>query len=583
MKAHRSKSRGKSRRSQRSASGSVKATPAVSERSKLDLSKIRHALRTPINHIIGYCEMLQEEEKLPVSFQKDLQRIHDGGRQLLSLISEYFDEEKFSAKRDLHQLYHELRTPVNHVIGYAEMLAEEAESVGRKKYVPDLQKIRDAALTWLALMEEHLIPPNVKRDQSAADLALTGPAIPEPGISFHIAPPKNAHLAPFEQGSLLIVDDDEANREMLARRLRRYGYTVNIATSGLEALRRLRAEKFDLALLDMIMPDIDGFQVLAKMKADATLQHVPVIMISALDQEYGIARCIELGAEDYLAKPFNPVFLRARIGACLEKKHLRDREQETYRALVESQKKLAAELAEAATYVKSLLPHPLQGAVSAEWCFHPSTQLGGDAFGYHWLDDNHFAIYLLDVCGHGVGAALLSVSVSDVLRSETLPATDFRNPAAVLASLNRTFKMENHNNMYFTAWYGVYNKSNRELVYASGGHPPAILVVENKTDALEVSELRTRAPAIGCFDDATFTSASAPVGPDAKLFVLSDGVYEVSKADGKMMTWAEFLEHLTRSAKAGDWHPARSLQFVQQLRGSETLEDDFSLVKISFN
>jgi phosphoserine phosphatase RsbU/P len=284
-----------------------------------------------------------------------------------------------------------------------------------------------------------------------------------------------------------------------------------------------------------------------------------------------------------LAKPFNPVFLRARIGACLEKKHLRDREQETYRALVESQKKLAAELAEAATYVKSLLPQPLQGAVSAEWCFHPSTQLGGDAFGYHWLDEDHFAIYLLDVCGHGVGAALLSVSVSDVLRAETLPATDFRDPVAVLAGLNRTFKMENHNNMYFTAWYGVYNKPKRELVYASGGHPPAVLLTGDKAGTSNVIELRTHAPAIGCFEDAKFVKSSQVMGPFAKLFVLSDGVYEVAKPDGTMMKWAEFVEHIVQSSKEADFHPDKSLQFVQRLSGAVTLEDDFSLVKLSFN
>ena len=127
---------------------------------RLDLSKLRHDLRTPINHILGYCEMLQEDEHTPASFQADLRRIHAGGRQLLALITEYFDEEIFEAKRhDLHQLCHELRTPVNHIIGYSELLAEEAEALGRAKLLPDLKQITGAARTWLALMEEYLVTP----------------------------------------------------------------------------------------------------------------------------------------------------------------------------------------------------------------------------------------------------------------------------------------------------------------------------------------------------------------------------------------------------------------------------------------
>ena len=174
-----------------------------------------------------------------------------------------------------------------------------------------------------------------------------------------------------------MVDDDETSREMLARRLRRSGYVVSALGSGLHALSLARRQKFDLVLLDMIMPGLDGFQVLAKFKADPALRESPIIMLSALDEENGIARCVEMGAEDYLAKPFNPTFLRARIGACLEKKRLRDREKATYEALLKSQKLLAAELAEAAAFVRSLLPAPLSGAVTAEWCFHPSEQATG--------------------------------------------------------------------------------------------------------------------------------------------------------------------------------------------------------------
>ena len=130
-----------------------------------------------------------------------------------------------------------------------------------------------------------------------------------------------------DEGSVLVVDDNEVNRDLLARRLQRQGHVVTVAEDGLQALEMLRRDPFDLVLLDIMMPQMNGYQVLENLKADEKLRHIPVIMISAVDDIDSVVRCIELGAEDYLSKPFNPVLLRARISACLEKKRLRDKEQ----------------------------------------------------------------------------------------------------------------------------------------------------------------------------------------------------------------------------------------------------------------
>ena len=127
-----------------------------------------------------------------------------------------------------------------------------------------------------------------------------------------------------QAGVILVVDDDAANREMLERRLEREGHPVQLAESGRAALALLRSRRVDLVLLDVMMPELDGYEVLRQLKADAKLRDIPVLMISALDEIDSVVRCIELGAEDYLPKPFDPVLLRARIGACLEKKRLRD-------------------------------------------------------------------------------------------------------------------------------------------------------------------------------------------------------------------------------------------------------------------
>lgn len=128
-------------------------------------------------------------------------------------------------------------------------------------------------------------------------------------------------------GLVLIVDDNEMNRDLLSRRLKRQGFTIVMAENGKQALDIVRTQPFDMVLLDVMMPQMNGYQVLEALKADADLRHIPVIMISALDDLDSVVRCIELGAEDYLFKPFNPTLLKARIGACLEKKRLRDQEQ----------------------------------------------------------------------------------------------------------------------------------------------------------------------------------------------------------------------------------------------------------------
>jgi sigma-B regulation protein RsbU (phosphoserine phosphatase) len=540
--------------------------------SKPDFAKIRHELRNPVNHILGYAEILLEDEQVPRSFHADLWRIHSGGKQLLQQINECFDETRSALSHsDVNQLQHDLRTPVNHIRGYAEIIEEQAEELGLTPMIPDLRRIQAAARQWLALMEEQLLPLQSDTGSPSTPLPLT------PAISLQTMPPRSASPETFSGNArVLVVDDDAGNRDILVRRLERHGFTTGVAADGLEALRLLRTSPFDLVLLDLLLPGLDGYQVLVRLKADPKLRHLPVLMISGLDQENGIARCIEAGADDYLTKPFNPTLLRARIGACLEKKRLRDQEQATYHALVASQRQLAAELAEAGAYVTSLLPAPLTaGPVTADWCFQSSTQLGGDSFGYHWVNEDHFAIYLLDVCGHGVGAALLSVSALNVLRSGRLLADNLSSPAGVLEALNRMFPMESQNQQYFTCWLGLYSRATGRLSYASAGHPPALLF----TPAGRSAELRTVAPPVGAFPEARYLAAEIEVPPGSQLFVFSDGVYEITHPDGRAGTLQEFVNTLGKEATRSDFAAADCLAAAKAAQGTETLGDDYSLIR----
>lgn len=206
------------------------------------------------------------------------------------------------------EFLHELRSPLNQIIGYSELLGEQAEEEGQASYVLDLGRIVTAAKDLLALLNSGAPP----RPVPASD-----------GVKQAVQPSPPS----FTPSALvLVVDDNVMNRDVLMRRLERQGHRVEVAINGVEALDQLLLHPFDLVLLDIMMPEMDGYEVLRQMKASQSFSNIPVIMISALDDEEGIARCIEVGAEDYLAKPFNPVLLKARIGASLAKKANHDRE-----------------------------------------------------------------------------------------------------------------------------------------------------------------------------------------------------------------------------------------------------------------
>src|SRR5262249_2402931 len=195
---------------------------------------------------------------------------------------------------------------------------------------------------------------------------------------------------------------------------------------------------------------------------------------------------------------------------------------EAYRQLEESQRLLAEEVAQAARYVQSLLPPKLTGDVRTDWRFVPSTSLGGDMFGYHWLDPDHPALYLLDVSGHGVGSSLLAVSAANVLAAQSLPKTDFRDRGKVVSGLNDVFQMERQNHKYFTIWYGVYRKGERRLAFSNAGHPPALLF-----GGPEVQQLPALDPAAGMCPGLEFETHQVSLAPAARLLGYRDGIYEI--------------------------------------------------------
>ena len=236
------------------------------------------------------------------------------------------------------QLVHDLRTPLNQIVGYSEMLAEQAREAGQDGLVPDLKRVRGAGLRMLEIINE-----NFDAVAASAPSSQDGPQGSAQGMSpqdFTAEPLVIEQGASEAGGSLLVVDDEEGNRDLLSRLLEKEGYTVANAEDGRRALEMLGAGAYDMVLLDVMMPELDGYEVLGRLKADPQLQIIPVVMISALSEMESVARCIEMGAEDYLPKPFNSTLLKARIGACLEKKRGRDREVHLFQQLQQNYERL---------------------------------------------------------------------------------------------------------------------------------------------------------------------------------------------------------------------------------------------------
>jgi sigma-B regulation protein RsbU (phosphoserine phosphatase) len=254
----------------------------------------------------------------------------------------------------------------------------------------------------------------------------------------------------------------------------------------------------------------------------------------------------------------------------------------TYEKMEESQRALHKELAEAAFYVESLLPKPIDGNVKTAWKFIPSEQLGGDAFGYRWIDLDHFAFYLLDVCGHGIGAALLSISLMNVLRSQALFYADYVHPEQVLEVLNANFPMEEHNNMFFTIWYGVYNRKKRRLKYSSGGHPPAVLVDSGPGNRKKIQELRAGSAAVGIAAETVYTSSTCQIKQGARLYLYSDGIYELSTGDKTALQLEEFIQAFSNPSKEGQSELDRIVGFSQSIIDGRPFADDVSLLEITF-
>jgi serine phosphatase RsbU (regulator of sigma subunit) len=245
---------------------------------------------------------------------------------------------------------------------------------------------------------------------------------------------------------------------------------------------------------------------------------------------------------------------------------------------------------EASQYVASILPRPIdQGPVRANWFYQPSTRIGGDAFGYQMQDQRHFSMFLLDVSGHGTGAAMHAIAVAQVLRERVLPNVDFLDPAAVIGGLNARFQMHRNNDLFFTIWYGVYDIVDRVLLFAAAGHHAAYLLPADNM-AWPALPLHTQNPIVGMLPDPAIVTAEVEIPPGSTLHLFSDGVFEVIDREGRQLGLDDILPLLpsvtnpawTDGLAATPDEPRRLYDRVRAIARPGHLDDDFSVLVFRF-
>lgn len=386
--------------------------------------------------------------------------------------------------------------------------------------------------------------------------------------------PKRTHNSNI---NILIIDDDPAIQTLLKRTLTSQGYEIILASDGEEGLAKALEHHPAMVICDWLMPKINGLEVCRKIKSIPELSTTFFILLTSLGSVEDRVKGLDAGADDFLCKPIEMYELKARVRAGL-RLHQLSQDLKKQKQLLES------ELAEAAEYMSSILPEPLtQPPTTIDVRFIPSRQLGGDGFDYYWLDSNHLAIYLLDVSGHGLRAALPSLSVINLIRSRAISQVNYYQPSDVLRRLNQTFQMNQRNDKYFTIWYGVYARQQQELVYATAGHPPAILLSENFNGSILEQRLKTSGFPIAMFPDAEYRDNYCQIKPNSRLYLFSDGIYEIDQEKGVIWGLDEFVELLKQCQSLPHFNLDLLLQEVKMRNPQGHFDDDLSIMQIDFS
>ncbi|WP_013323553.1 PP2C family protein-serine/threonine phosphatase [Gloeothece verrucosa] len=375
---------------------------------------------------------------------------------------------------------------------------------------------------------------------------------------------------------ILIIDDDLAIQKLLSKSLMRSQYQVIVASNGNEGLEKALQYCPALIICDWLMPGLDGLEVCRQIKATPKLSTTFFILLTAQGSLNDRIMGLDAGADDFLCKPIEINELQARVRAGL-RLHQLSHDLQQQKQLLED------ELTEAANYVCSILPEPITTPnLSIDFRFIPSLQLGGDSLDFFWLDEEHLVIYLLDVSGHGLRAALPSLSVINLIRYQGLNQVDYYQPIQVLTALNKTFQMNQRNDKYLTIWYGVYHQTSGYLTYASAGHPPAILLSYSSQGKVCKQHLRTTGLPIGMFAESRYEQSVCQIPSGSSLYLFSDGIYEIQQKDGQIWGLENFLQFLNNFHTYSLPSLDQLIKAIQYFHQNTHFQDDFSIIQINF-
>jgi serine phosphatase RsbU (regulator of sigma subunit) len=394
---------------------------------------------------------------------------------------------------------------------------------------------------------------------------------------------------------VLIVDDMEVNRDLLARHVRREGYEVSMAADGAEGLARLRAEPFDVVFLDVMMPGMSGDVVLAEIKRDDAIRHIPVIMVSAAGEQEIVVKCLELGAEDYLPKPFNPTILRARARAALDRKRLHDQRQL-------HADNLERELEIGRRIQQHFLPATLPSVSGLEVQVHLASakQVSGDFYdAFTTGDDGRLMLVVGDVCDKGVGAALFMALFRSLIRATGDPLTGGADRivggrrSLVQAAMQTTSagglltrvagftndyiaRVHGNANMFATAFLAVVDPSDGTMDYVNAGHEPPLVV---STDG-QTRELAGTGPALGLLPDLEFQSGTIVLNPGDMVVVYSDGIVDAQNSMGGVFGSVRLVQVLEERLPSAAEVKARVLAELAAFTDGTDPVDDVTLLVV---
>jgi sigma-B regulation protein RsbU (phosphoserine phosphatase) len=379
---------------------------------------------------------------------------------------------------------------------------------------------------------------------------------------------------------ILVVDDVAENRDLLLRRLTRLGFKlIDQAANGIEALAAIGSKAYDLVLLDIMMPELDGFGVLEKLRGDGRINLLPVIVISAMGEIEAVVRCIELGAADFIAKPFNPTLLRARVLSTLEKKALSDLTREELR-----RKQL--ELNEARTLQLALAPPPFSGvlggrAFSIDVLLEPAKEVGGDLVDHFCIGDDMVVLALGDVSDKGAGAALMMARTHAMLRALTArpdAAALFREPARALGIVNAALSSGNDSCMFVTFLLAALDIANGKLAYVRAGHIPPF----HRNGTGKVARLgRMGGPPLGLIENTVYQPDTVTLSPGDRLLIVTDGFTEAHDPGNAVYGEARVEAFLT-DLEASEGQPLKRLAGrVRAFEAGRPAFDDMAAILLS--